>query len=154
MARYRAMSCARYLQPRGFRQDRAKRFGALMQSTAERLLAAKTCFYQHLAPQLQRVRQGATDLVNVELGKHGVTVNQAELLAAAFLLEDTDQQGVARALGIDASSTMALVDKLEAAEMLRREISLDRRRRLIRLTEKGAKLVEECVPAFLAAGEA
>jgi MarR family transcriptional regulator, lower aerobic nicotinate degradation pathway regulator len=64
---------------------------------------------------------------------------------------DIDQNGLAARLGIDRASTSALIDELESMGLVERRVShIDRRARLLRLTERGEKVRSQLHPRSMA----
>jgi len=114
---------------------------------------------------LARIDQIANALHGA-LAQGGETLAQAEMLLAIAAGEARDQVGLARACGIDTSTTAIILDNLEQTGLVARvQDSSDRRRSLSVLTGQGqqrmaavasgfARLQEELLVGFDAAGQA
>lgn len=97
---------------------------------------------------LARVNQIYVALHN-EVSK-GETPSQAEFLLLLGSSEKPDQISLARAAGVDASTTTLVLDNLEARKLIVRESDPDDRRRFIlRLTPAGRRQVSSTREAFL-----
>jgi DNA-binding MarR family transcriptional regulator len=70
----------------------------------------------------------------------GLTLQQAAALRRVVPGEGVPMSGLADAVGCDAANITAVVDKLEARDLVKRSASLDRRVRLIETTPRGAAL--------------
>ena len=68
----------------------------------------------------------------------GLTLQQAAALRRVVPGEGVPMSGLADAVGCDAANITAVVDKLEARDLVKRSASLDRRVRLIETTPRGA----------------
>lgn len=67
---------------------------------------------------------------------------------------DADQRTLARAIGLDASTTTGVIDRLEARGLLERRASpTDRRVRLIRVMPEGHALLKAILPSLLRSQE-
>jgi len=115
---------------------------------------AVATYYSRIAPQLRAIGQANAGRMAEALDRLGVTAGQIELLGACLLLDTADQSSLARALGIDAASVMTLVDRLEAAGLVRREAGADRRRRIVRARRRAAAIVESGLPILIDASAA
>jgi MarR family transcriptional regulator, organic hydroperoxide resistance regulator len=70
----------------------------------------------------------------------GLTLQQAAALRHVVPGEGVPMSGLADALSCDAANITAVVDKLEARDLVKRSASPDRRVRLIETTARGAAL--------------
>jgi DNA-binding MarR family transcriptional regulator len=70
----------------------------------------------------------------------GLTLQQAAALRQVIPGEGVPMSALAEALSCDAANITAVVDKLEARDLVKRSASSDRRVRLIETTNKGAAL--------------
>jgi len=85
-----------------------------------------------------KVFADGTRLANTRLEQHGLRVRSYSVLALAVADADVTQRDLAAALSLDPSQIVALVDELEAAGLVRREVDpSDRRSRRIHATEAG-----------------
>ena len=72
--------------------------------------------------------------------KVGMTAVQFSVFSLVATNEDLSQIAIGEALSMDRASTMAIIDKLEAAGLMERRKSIhDRRVHALQLTEKGRK---------------
>ncbi len=80
----------------------------------------------------------ATRLANRRLSEHDLRVRSFAILALAAGELPVTQRDLASFLSLDPSQIVALVDELERADLVRREVdSADRRSRVICLTPQG-----------------
>jgi MarR family transcriptional regulator for hemolysin len=76
-------------------------------------------------------------LMNVELSAHGITVRQWEVLAHLSLGGDQSQSELAEGMNIEAPTLVGVLDRMERDGWITRVADEgDRRRKLIRVTEK------------------
>lgn len=81
----------------------------------------------------------ATRLANRRLSEHDLRVRSFAILALAAGEQPVTQRDLASFLSLDPSQIVALVDELERADLVRREVdSADRRSRVICLTPQGS----------------
>jgi DNA-binding MarR family transcriptional regulator len=100
----------------------------------------------------RRLYQICTTVVADALADTGLSPLQYAVLAYVYVSPGIDQNGLAARLGMDRASTSQLIDYLEKAGLLSRQVSSeDRRVRLLRLTPRGAKLRERLQPVGRAA---
>lgn len=98
--------------------------------------------------KLRRAHQAAVSVFAEECGTFGVTTTQYGILVVLGERPGLDQIGVAKALGLDRSTTAMVVAKLESRALLRRSPSREDGRKLaVTLTAKGARLLTELTPA-------
>lgn len=99
---------------------------------------------------LSRIDQIANALYG-KLAEGSETLAQAELMLAIEQGAERDQAGLARACGIDTSTTAIILDNLEVAGLIvRRQDARDRRRSLPVLTQTGAARMAAVHRAFWA----
>jgi len=97
---------------------------------------------------LNRVDQVANAIYGA-LAEGGETLAQAEMLLAIDGGKDRDQVGLARACGIDTSTTAIILDNLEVTGLIAREQDMrDRRRSLPVLTREGRRRMPGVRRAF------
>ncbi|WP_052401738.1 MarR family winged helix-turn-helix transcriptional regulator [Muricoccus aerilatus] len=98
--------------------------------------------------KLRRAHQIALSVFAEECRSLEVTSTQYGILVAVSERPGLDQVGVAQALGLDRSTTGMVVGLLEGRGLLRRDRhATDGRRRVLSLTEEGARLLEALAPA-------
>lgn len=87
-------------------------------------------------------------LYNAALEPHGVTVREVGVLLTIAGGEPPSQQQAARQLGVDRTTMVAILDALEAKQLvLRRPGTEDRRRNVIELTPAGERTLRAAVGA-------
>lgn len=97
--------------------------------------------------KLRRAHQVAVSVFAEECRAVGVTTTQYGILVVLRERPGLDQIGVAKALGLDRSTTAMVVAKLESRAFLRRSPSREDGRKLaVTLTAKGARLLKELTP--------
>ena len=98
--------------------------------------------------KLRRAHQIALSVFAEECRSFEVTSTQYGILVAVAERPGLDQVGVAQALGLDRSTTGMVVGLLEGRGLLRRgRHATDGRRRVLSVTEEGARLLEALAPA-------
>ena len=103
---------------------------------------------------IRRLQQIAVGLFIDEVGAEVLTPVQFAALAAVERAPGLDQRSLARAIGLDTSTTGGIVDRLERRGLLARTASpTDRRARLVGITDAGAALLVEVAPRVRAAQE-
>jgi DNA-binding MarR family transcriptional regulator len=101
---------------------------------------------------IRRLQQIAVAVFLQETDPLGVTPVQYAALQTVGNTPGIDQGTLARTIGFDTSTIGGVVDRLEARGLLRRNPSPDDRRvRLLTLTDDGAALLDQTVPAVLRA---
>ena len=101
---------------------------------------------------IRRLQQIAVAIFLQETEAFGVTPVQFAALQAVHNTPGVDQRTLARTIGFDTSTTAGVIDRLEARGLLQRNASAeDRRVRLLTLTDDGAALLAQVVPAMLRA---
>jgi MarR family transcriptional regulator, lower aerobic nicotinate degradation pathway regulator len=101
---------------------------------------------------IRRLQQIAVAIFLQETEPHGLTPVQFAALQALAGAPGIDQRTLARTIGLDTSTTVGVIDRLEARGLLVRQSNPDDRRvRLLVLTEAGQELLREAVPAMLKA---
>jgi DNA-binding MarR family transcriptional regulator len=100
-----------------------------------------TAVTQRLGYLLKHAQQRLAELAEPRYGPLGITGRQLALLALFGDGPALSQQDGAARLGIDRTTMVALVDELEAKDLVRREVAPgDRRKRLVRLTDEGTRV--------------
>ena len=98
---------------------------------------------------IRRLQQIAVAIFLQETEAFGVTPVQFAALQAVHNTPGVDQRTLARTIGFDTSTTAGVIDRLEARGLLQRNTSPeDRRVRLLTLTDDGAALLAQVVPAM------
>jgi DNA-binding MarR family transcriptional regulator len=112
-----------------------------------------------LGYQLRRAQIATFQHFAATVGKAGVTPGWFGLMVIVANNEGLSQTRLARALGIDGSTMVAMIDRLEENGWLqRRRSEVDRRSHALYLTEAGNELLAQLMPqveaheAELAAG--
>jgi DNA-binding MarR family transcriptional regulator len=101
---------------------------------------------------IRRLQQIAVALFLQETEAFGLTPVQFAALQGVAAAPGVDQRTLARAIGLDTSTTGGVVDRLEARGLLLRSANPDDRRvRLLSLTPAGAALLHDVTPAMLRA---
>lgn len=99
--------------------------------------------------QIRRLQQIAVAVFLQETEAHGITPVQYAALQTVANAPGIDQRTLARTIGFDASTTGGVVDRLQARGLLARHADpADRRVRLLAVTDAGAALLREVVPAM------
>lgn len=102
--------------------------------------------------QIRRLQQIAVAILLQETDSFGVTPVQCAAMIAANNENGIDQKTLARTIGLDTSTIAGVIDRLEARNLLRRDMSAqDARVRLISITDKGRALLETITPLLLRA---
>lgn len=92
---------------------------------------------------LRRAHQISVAMFLEEAGAHGITTSQYGAMLVLSQIEGLDIVGLGRRLGTDRSTSALVISKLEAAGWVKAEISdLDRRRKLLSLTDAGREVLE------------
>ncbi len=112
-----------------------------------------------LGYRLRRAQIAAFQHFAATVGKAGITPGWFGLMVIVANNEGLSQTRLARALGIDGSTMVAMIDRLEENGWMQRQRSeVDRRTHALSLTEAGNKLLAQLTPqveaheADLAAG--
>ncbi len=101
---------------------------------------------------IRRLQQIAVAIFLEETQAHGITPVQYAALYAALRQPGLDQRTLAATIGFDTSTIGGVIDRLEKRGLIERQASpTDRRVRLLHVTEAGAALVDEVIPAMLKA---
>lgn len=102
----------------------------------------------------RRVHQLAVALFAQEVGELNLTPVQYSALQTICNQPGIDQKTLATTIGYDTSTIGGVIDRLEARELVLRNVSpTDRRARLITPTEQGIKLLAAVVPRMLRSQE-
>ena len=110
----------------------------------------------HLMPghAIRRLQQIAVALFMQEMGEQGLTPVQFAVLQALDAQPGVDQKTLAQIVSFDTSTIGAVIDRLEARQMLTRSLSReDRRVRLLHLTPFGLAQLQQAMPAVLSTQE-
>ena len=103
---------------------------------------------------IRRLQQIAMGIFLDEATAESITPVQFALLFAVHREPGLDQRTVAGKIGFDTSTIGAVIDRLEARELIQRKVSAgDKRVRLLHLTPAGVALLERVIPAMLRAQE-
>lgn len=101
---------------------------------------------------IRRLQQIAVGIFLEETQAHGITPVQYAALYAAWRQPGLDQRTLAGTIGFDTSTIGGVIDRLERRDLIRRQASpTDRRVRLLQVTEAGAALLDEVIPAMMTA---
>lgn len=100
-----------------------------------------------LGYQLRRAQIATFQNFAATVGKAGVTPGWFGLMVIVANNEGLSQTRLARALGIDGSTMVAMIDRLEENGWLQRQRSqVDRRSHALYLTEAGNELLAQLMP--------
>ena len=100
-----------------------------------------------LGYQLRRAQLAAFQHFAATVGAAGVTPGWFGLMVIVAHNEGLSQTRLARALGIDGSTMVAMIDRLEENGWIERQRSqIDRRTHALRLTEAGSQLLARLTP--------
>ncbi len=100
-----------------------------------------------LGYQLRRAQIAAFQHFAATVGKQGITPGWFGLMVIVANNEGLSQTQLARTLGIDGSTMVAMIDRLEENGWLRRQRSeVDRRSHALYLTETGSQLLARLTP--------
>lgn len=103
---------------------------------------------------IRRLQQIAVGIFMDEVADLNVTPVQFALLFATSREPGLDQRTLAGKIGFDTSTIGAVIDRLEARELIQRNASpTDKRVRLLTLTDTGHALLDQVMPAMLRAQE-
>nr|WP_315185062.1 MarR family transcriptional regulator [uncultured Albidiferax sp.] len=103
---------------------------------------------------IRRLQQIAVGIFMDEAGDQNITPVQFALLFAAAQQAGLDQRTLAGKIGLDTSTIGAVVDRLEARELIARQVSPDDKRvRLLSVTPAGLELLDTVMPAMQRAQE-
>lgn len=99
---------------------------------------------------IRRLQQIAVALFMQEAGEQGLTPVQFAVLQALEAQPGVDQKTLAQIVSFDTSTIGAVIDRLEARQLLTRSLSPhDRRVRLLHLTPDGLQQLQHAMPAVL-----
>ncbi|HTJ69005.1 MAG TPA: MarR family transcriptional regulator [Actinospica sp.] len=97
---------------------------------------------------LKHAQQRLTEMTAAALEPYGVNGRELGVLVVLDQMGATSQQDVARRLGIDRTTMVALIDALEAKSVVvRRPSAEDRRRNVVEFTESGHGLFRQALQA-------
>jgi DNA-binding MarR family transcriptional regulator len=101
---------------------------------------------------LKHAQQRLTELTSAALEPYGLSGREVGVLIVLDAMGPTSQQDVARRLGVDRTTMVALIDALEAKSVVvRRPFKEDRRRNVVEFTEGGHELFTQALRASDAA---
>ena len=105
-------------------------------------------YYERLGFLLRRCHQASISQFMEECAEYDLTPTQFGVLVSLQLTPDMDQIGVARAIGLDRSTAGSVVERLVNRGLIERIVNAkDRRRRSLKLTQKGLGIVQAAEPA-------
>jgi len=106
----------------------------------------------HLGYLLKHVQLRFSELTGSALAPFGITGRQVAVLRATDSPHPLAQGEIARRMGIDRTTMVALIDELQERDLVRRRQDPgDRRRNVVELTDAGRDVLRKAVQA---AGEA
>lgn len=112
--------------------------GATAASPAKELLFARPGFL------IRRLQQIHYALFFEECGAENITPVQYGILTVVSVMADLDQSALGREVGLDRTTTADVVNRLEERGLVERLANpADKRRRHVRLTAKGRRIVED-----------
>jgi DNA-binding MarR family transcriptional regulator len=101
---------------------------------------------------IRRLQQIAVAIFLQETAEHALTPVQYAAMQAVRNKPGIDQRTLARAIGLDTSTTGGVIDRLEARGLVARHPSpTDRRVRLLMLSDAGQAMLDAIVPAIVRA---
>ena len=101
---------------------------------------------------IRRLQQIAVAVFVEETEAFGVTPVQYAAMSAVLRQPGLDQRTLARTIGFDTSTIGSVIDRLEARGLMMRSSSpVDRRVRLLTVTEDGSELLQAAEPAVMRA---
>lgn len=104
--------------------------------------------YKRPGFMLRRAHQISVSLFMEQAASFGVTTTQYGVLVILRCYDNLDQIGLSKKVGLDRSTTGLVIKKLEADGLVVRiEDPADRRRKIIVLTARGERKLEEMRPA-------
>ena len=110
--------------------------------------------YKRPGFMLRRAHQISVSLFMEQPGAAGVTTTQYGVLVILRACEGLDQIGLSKKVGLDRSTTGLVIKKLESdGFVVRVQDPEDRRRKVIVLTAKGERKLEELKPVAVKAQE-
>jgi DNA-binding MarR family transcriptional regulator len=103
---------------------------------------------------IRRLNQIAVGIFMLEMEPLGLTPIQFAALQAIYQHPKLDQKRLANFIGLDTSTTGGVIDRLELRGLVDRHTSeLDRRVRLLELTNEGKTILNSATPFMLKAQE-
>ena len=119
-------------------------------ASLEREVHAKGLPTHGLGKMLLQCRRAFSAELTARLALHDLTVSQWAHLRTLYNDQGIAQVELSRLIGIEKASSTAVLDSLEARELIRRHRDKgDRRRSRVFLTEAGLALVEGIIPEML-----
>src|SRR5882672_2207270 len=99
---------------------------------------------------IRRMQQIAVAIFLQETEPCGITPVQCAAMMTVRNGPGMDQRTLARSIGFDTSTIAGVIDRLEARDLVRRNMSnADARVRLITLTDKGRTLLQTVMPSVV-----
>lgn len=110
----------------------------------QKAIESVDALYQRPGFMLRRAHQISVSLFMEETAEAGVTTTQYGVLVILRACEGLDQIGLSKKVGLDRSTTALVVKKLETDGLVVRvEDPKDRRRKIIVLTARGERKLEQ-----------
>jgi DNA-binding MarR family transcriptional regulator len=104
---------------------------------------------------LKRAHHGVLRITRFALAKLGLTAARFDLMHVVHQRQDVTQRELRGELGVSAPTVSRMLKSLEAIGFLRRQrADWDRRQRLVRLTEAGARCIRSAIRHFIKWGAA
>jgi DNA-binding MarR family transcriptional regulator len=104
---------------------------------------------------LKRAHHGVLRITRTALAKLGLTAARFDLMYVVQRATDVTQREIRGELGVSAATVSRMLKSLEAIGLLRRERAFwDRRQRVVRLTEAGARRIRSAIRHFIQWGAA
>lgn len=111
-------------------------------------LSLEQTIYRHPGFLVRRMQQIAVAIFLEEAAGSALTPLQYGVLAAVRAHPGSDQIGVAERIGLDRTTVLGIVNRLERKRLLRRRVDArDRRARRLVLTAAGRRLLANIQPA-------
>jgi MarR family transcriptional regulator, 2-MHQ and catechol-resistance regulon repressor len=100
--------------------------------------------------QMVRTYRAMDRAISNLLAEEGLTIPQTEILAILKKKGPLAQQSLAEGLSVTKGNVAQVVDRLHKSGMiLRTEIAENRRANLLKITDKGRKILEKILPKFI-----
>lgn len=98
-------------------------------------------FHQSVGYLVCGLSQSLQNALNDQLRRHGITFRQWQVLACLALSKEASQGDLAEQLGIEGATLVGVLDRMERDGWIRRHpCPLDRRKKIIRVTEQVAPI--------------
>lgn len=116
-----------------------------------RLLELNTHLPYRLGRLTNLIRQATTD---VYIRQSGITGREWRVLGMIGVVGDVNAREIARLTGMDKATVTRAVNRLVTLKMVRRvSDKMDRRSKILELTEQGAALCDRIIPEMRTGGE-